>query len=123
MSIRTSRLAAVLQKDLARILQQKYQAPGTFLTVTRVDISPDLMNAKVFISVFAPQYDEKQIFEKLEQQTSAIRQSLASKIRQQVRRIPELHFIMDESAEHAEKMDRLFTQIHKEGINGRDGQE
>jgi ribosome-binding factor A len=114
MSIRTNRLAAVLQKDLGRILQQKYQARGTFLTVTQVDISPDLMNAKIFISVFAPQHDEKKVFGQLEEQTSTIRQTLASKIRHQVRRIPELHFMMDESADHAEKMDRLFTQIHEE---------
>ncbi len=114
MSIRTNKLAAVLQKDLGRILQQNYQARGTFLTVTHVDVSPDLMNAKIYVSVYAPQQEEEQIFKHLEQQTSTIRQTLASKIRHQVRRIPELHFMADTSAQHAEKMDRLFTQIHEE---------
>jgi ribosome-binding factor A len=114
MSIRTERLAAVIQEDLGRILQQNYQPAGSFITVTNVDMSPDLMNATVFISIYAPQLDEKTIFVQLDEKKDTIRKTLASKIRHQVRRIPELHFIMDESAEYAQKMDRLFNRIHQE---------
>lgn len=113
MSIRTERVEAVLQKDLGRILQKNYQPSGTFLTVKRVDISPDLMNATVFISVYAPGLDEDSIFENLQANNADIRQTLASKIRHQLRRIPELHFKIDKSAEHAQRMEKLFDQIHE----------
>lgn len=123
MSIRTERLEAVLQKDIGHILQRNYQMSGTFLTVREVDISPDLMNASVFISVYAPEHDEESIFGNLQDKKVDIRQTLASKIRHQVRRIPELHFKMDKSAEHVQRMEELFEQIHEEKAkrNGEEG--
>jgi len=114
MSIRTERLAAVIQEDLGRILQQSYQPAGAFITVTKVDMSPDLMNGKVFVSIYAPNQDQGVLFENIETKNAEIRKELASKIRHQVRRIPELHFVLDESAQYAEKMDRLFSQIKEE---------
>ncbi len=67
MSIRTERLAAVLQRDIGKILQQSYQPSGSFLTVTNVEVTDDLLIAKIFISVYAPGKDEEAIFEQLKQ--------------------------------------------------------
>ena len=114
MSIRTERLGAVIQRDLGRIIQQDYQKPGTFITVTAVRMTEDLMIAKVFISIYAPGRDEDAIYAYLEEQNAAIRKELASKIRHQVRKIPELHFQKDETAEHVNKMENLFDKIRKE---------
>lgn len=114
MSIRTERLAAVLQRDIGKILQQSYQPSGSFLTVTNVEVTDDLLIAKIFISVYAPGKDEEAIFEQLKQDNTEIRHELASKIRHQVRRIPELIFNKDDSAAYAEKMDRLFDKIRAE---------
>ncbi|MGM0546602.1 MAG: 30S ribosome-binding factor RbfA [Bacteroidota bacterium] len=114
MSIRTERLGAVIKRDLGEIIQKGYQPSGSFITVTKVDITPDLLISKVLLSVYAPGKDEDAIFAYLEEQNTAIRKELASKIRHQVRRIPELHFINDKTAEHVEKMEKLFQKIHKE---------
>lgn len=114
MSIRTERLAAVIQEDLGRILQKSYQPSGSFITVTEVEVTADLLVAKIFISVYAPGKDEDAIYHYIEEQEVAIRKELASKIRHQVRRIPELFFNKDTSAEYAEKMDRLFDEIREE---------
>lgn len=114
MSIRTERLASVLQRDLGKMLQQSYQPSGSFITVTNVEVTDDLLIAKIFISIYAPGKDEDVIFEYLEQQNAEIRKELASKIRHQVRRIPELLFNKDESAAYAQKMDRLFDKIRAE---------
>ena len=114
MSIRTERVAAVIQRDLGNILQQEYQQPGTFITVTAVRMTEDLMIAKVFLSIYAPGRDEDAIFDYLDEQNPAIRKALASKIRHQVRRIPELHFVKDETAEHVNKMEKLFEKIKKD---------
>lgn len=123
MSIRTERLAAVIQRDLGTIIQQGYQKGGSFITVTKVDITPDLMIARVFLSIYAPGKDEDAIFSNLEEHKASIRKELASKIRHQVRRIPELHFNKDESAEYAEKMENLFDRIREERQQRDSGEE
>ncbi|MDX1672837.1 MAG: 30S ribosome-binding factor RbfA [Balneolaceae bacterium] len=114
MSIRTERLSAVIQRDLGKIIQQQYQKSGTIITVTEVRVTPDLMIAKVFLSVFAPGRDEDAIFANLEEHNPEIRKELAGKIRHQVRRIPELHFKKDETADYVNKMEGLFSKIRKE---------
>ena len=114
MSIRTNRLAAVIQRDVGKILQQSFQPSGSFITVTEVEVTDDLQIAKIFVSVYAPGKDEKAIYKHIEEQNAVIRQELASKIRHQVRRIPELLFNKDTSAEYAQKMDRLFDKIRDE---------
>lgn len=114
MSIRKERLSAVIQRDLGKIIQKSYQPSGSFITVTKVDVTPDLLIAKVFISVYAPGKDENALYAHLEEKKPGIRKELASKIRHQVRRIPELHFNKDETAEHVERMEHLFQKIRKE---------
>jgi ribosome-binding factor A len=114
MSIRTERLAAVIQQDLGKIIQKDYQHNGSFITVTHVDVTPDLMIAKVFLSIYAPGKDADAIFANLDDHKASIRKQLATKIRHQVRRIPELHFSKDESAEYVDKMESLFDKIRQE---------
>jgi len=114
MSKRTERLASVLQRDLGRMLQKSYQPSGSFITITEVEVTPDLLIAKVYISVYAPGKDAEAIYQHLEDQNTAIRKELAAKIRHQVRRIPELQFNKDLSAQYADKMDRLFDEIREE---------
>lgn len=114
MSIREERLSSVIKRDLGKIIQKGYQRSGSFITITKVDVTPDLLIAKVLISVYAPGKDEDAIFAYLEDQKVNIRKELANKIRHQVRRIPELHFINDKTAEHVEKMEKLFKKIRKE---------
>ncbi|HLR76665.1 MAG TPA: 30S ribosome-binding factor RbfA [Balneolaceae bacterium] len=114
MSIRTERVAAVLQRDLGKIIQKSYQPTGSFITVTHVDISPDLLNSNVYVSVYAPGRDEKAIYDRLTNQIVEIRKELASKIKDQFRRVPELNFKKDTSAKHAQKMEELFDEIEEE---------
>jgi len=114
MSIRTERLSAVIQRDLGRIIQKSYQASNSFITVTKVEVTPDLLIAKVYLSVYAPGRDEDAIFEHLKERNADIRKDLAGKIRHQVRRIPELHLINDQTAEYVEKMENLFQEIRRE---------
>lgn len=123
MSIRTERLAAVIQRDLGSIIQKSYQKSGSFITVTQVEVTSDLMNAKVYLSIMAPGKDEDAIFANLQDHIDAIRKELASKIRHQVRRIPELHFNQDKSADHVEKMESLFDKIRREREQREAGQE
>lgn len=114
MSIRTERLSSVIQKDLGSILQKSYQPSGTFITVTRVRMTEDLSIAKVYLSVFSPNSDAQPIYKYIDDHQDEIRYELASKIKNQVRRIPELLFYEDDTAEYVNKMEKLFAKARSE---------
>lgn len=111
MGFRPERLGAVIKKDLGQILQKSYQPSGTFVTVTNVRLTDDLSIAKVYLSVFAPGRDEKVVYEFIDEHITEIRYDLASKIKNQVRKIPELHFYQDDTAEYVNKMEQLLKKV------------
>ncbi len=110
MSIRTERVAALLKSDLGEILQQDYQHDA-MLTITSVRVSPDLMQAHVYLSIFTTRDVKSETFDFIHEKTPEIRKKLAGRIRHQVRRIPEIHFHQDDTAEYVEKIDSLFRKI------------
>ena len=113
MSIRTERLSALLKKDLGDIIQRDFQPSGTFVTVTQVRVTPDLGIAKVYLSVFAPGKDELSIMEYIDGNIQNIRKKLADRIRNQVRKIPELHFYPDDTSQYVNKMEGLFKKVEE----------
>lgn len=113
MSIRTERLGSVIQKDVGKILQQDYQPAGTFITVTQVRMTQDLSIAKVYLSIFSPDRDVEGIYKAIDDAQDEIRYQLASKIKNQVRRIPELLFYEDDTAEYVNKMEQLFKKARE----------
>ena len=114
MSIRTERLGSVIQKDIGEILQKNYQPSGTFITVTQVRLTDDLSIAKIYLSIFSPGRDSKPIYEAIDKKQDEIRYQLATKIKNQVRRIPELLFYEDDTAEYVNKMEQLFKKAKKD---------
>ena len=113
MSIRTERLGSVIQKDLGTILQRNYQPPGTFITVTQVRLTDDLSIAKVYLSIFSPNREVESVYNYIDEQQDQIRYELASKIKNQVRRIPELLFYEDDTAQYINKIENLFDKVKK----------
>lgn len=110
MSIRTDKIASLLKKDLSDIIRN-YQN-NSIITITEVSITPDLGVAKVYFSIMGG--NPKSVFAYLEDHNSEIRYKLSQKIRNQLRRMPELQFIFDDSAEISEKMDQIFKKIHSD---------
>ncbi|MBO6586290.1 MAG: 30S ribosome-binding factor RbfA [Gracilimonas sp.] len=111
MGFRPERLAAVIKRDLGQIIQRSYQPSGTFVTVTNVVMTDDLSIAKVYLSVFSPGRDDKPVYEFIDEHIDQIRYDLASKIKNQVRKIPELHFYEDDTAEYVNKMEQLLKKV------------
>lgn len=109
MSIRTEKLASVLKEDLGHIIRE-YQTDN-MLTITTVKMSPDLSIAKIYVSVYTENGDEDETFEYLESKSQEIRGKLASLIKNQVRRIPELHFYRDDTSEYVNRIESLFQKI------------
>jgi ribosome-binding factor A len=116
MSIRMERMARLLQRELADVIQSEFgQDVQPMVTVTGVRMTKDLSIAYVDVSVFgsAPAQREAAL-RHLQDRTSQIRGELASRIRHQVRAIPELRFFLDESLEEAQKMEDIFERIRAE---------
>ncbi len=108
-SIRQRKIAKLLQQDLAEIFQQEAKAlfKGVLLSVGKVRVTPDLSDAKVYISVF-PTKDSKEIIEFMKEKKSEIRYQLSQRIKNQLRKTPELHFFLDDSIDYEENIDRLL---------------
>lgn len=103
---RQKKIAGVIQKDLAEILQHaaKDGMKGVIISVTKVIVTTDLSQAKVYISVF-PQLKRDVIVQGINENRSSIRYELAQRTRNQLRRMPDLHFYIDDSLDYIEDID------------------
>ncbi|MBN1115682.1 MAG: 30S ribosome-binding factor RbfA [Bacteroidales bacterium] len=108
-SSRQSKLAKQIQKDLSDIIipMSKQLASGKMLTVTRVRMTPDLGQAKAYISVF-PSDDSENIVSIFNTHAGQIRYELGQKLRHQVKKIPELKFFLDDSLDYLDNIDNLL---------------
>ncbi len=80
---------------------------GAILSVTAVRVSPDLSNARVYLSIFPSELTEK-VLNSLTEKNKNIRFILGKKIGKQIRIIPELRFFVDDSLDYIEKIDELL---------------
>ncbi|MDX5419288.1 MAG: 30S ribosome-binding factor RbfA [Hymenobacteraceae bacterium] len=111
-SKRQQKFSRLIQKELADIFQREvpHLFGGAYISVSIVRVSPDLGLARVYLSVMmAPNPQEVLLEIRLNAKT--IRHHLAQRIKNQVRIIPELNFYLDDSAEYAANMDRLFSGL------------
>lgn len=116
MSIRTERVARLIQRDVADLLQTEFseQLPS-LVTVTDARVTKDLSIAYIYVSVYGETPAQRQAsFRHLEELTSQIRGALGRRIRHQVRSIPEIRFFLDDSLERAQHMENLFDRIREE---------
>ena len=114
-SKRQQRFAGVIQQDLAELFQREGNAwaPGAFITVTRVRMTPDLAIARVYLS-FLNTKTAKEDLGNIQSKTNEIRYKLGTRIKNQARIVPQLEFILDDTNEYVEHMDKLFDEISKE---------
>ena len=114
-SKRQQKFAGVIQEDLAAILQREGASylPNTMVTITKVRVTPDLAIARVFLSFFNTANNQLAL-QTIKQHASEIRYKLGSRIKDQVRVIPQLEFFIDDTSEYVDRMDKIFDKISKE---------
>ena len=107
---RQARICRMLQKELASIFQaQTRMMPGVLVSVTRVRISPDLSICTANLSVFPSERGEE-IIKNIQAHEKQIRYELGTRVRNQLRIIPELRFFIDDSLDYLEKIDELLKK-------------
>jgi ribosome-binding factor A len=116
MSIHAERVAELVQREVARILQREYSDQlQPMVTITRARMTGDLSIAYVYASVMGDTSEEREAtFRQLKELAPEVREKLASRIRHKVREIPELQFFHDESLQRAKRMENLFDRIREE---------
>lgn len=103
---RQKRIQKQLQQDLAEIFQLETRTSfkGVIVSVTKVKITSDLVDAKVYLSIFPTK--EKDVFmDFLNEEASRIKNLLAQRVRHQLRRIPNIQYIFDDSLDYINRID------------------
>jgi ribosome-binding factor A len=109
---RQKKYSSLLQQDLSEIFQKKMaNAFGkAFITITDVEVSPDLRFAKVYLSLMLSE-NPKETLELIQERKSEIRKHLGNRIGKQVRIVPELAFFVDDTLEQANRIDEILSKI------------
>lgn len=105
---RQNRIARLLQKELSLIFQQQTRAThGVMVSVTRTRISPDLSICTAYLSIF-PSAKGEEIIKNITASERTIRYELGTRVRHQLRIVPELRFFLDDSLDYIERIDELL---------------
>ena len=83
---------------------------GGMVSIASVKVTPDLLEARIYLSVFNSA-DSKNVLTKIQERAWEIKKELAARLKNQLRRIPELKFFLDDTLDHVFKMEELFKQI------------
>ena len=107
---RLNRIARILQKEMNLIFQSQTRAMhGVMVSVTRCKVSPDLGICTAYLSVF-PSERSQEIVENITKNEKTVRYELGTRVRNQLRIIPELRFFVDDSLDYIERIDELLKQ-------------
>jgi ribosome-binding factor A len=107
---RTRQVGEFLREELTDIIRREVKDPRIgFMSVTRVDVTPDLRHAAVYISVLGTDDEREETLKALRSASGYIRHHLKPRLR--MRQIPELEFRDDRSMEHAEQIARTLREI------------
>lgn len=105
---RQKKIAGVIQKDLADILQRAATdggLSGTLISVSKVSVTTDLSIAKVYVSIF-PTKKAPELLDGIKSNQPLIKHELAQRTRNQLRRIPELTFYLDDSLDYIDNIEK-----------------
>ncbi len=110
-SKRQERIQKLLQQELSIIFQREMGSvtQKAMVTVTKVYVTPDLGQARVYLSLFATK-DKEALMNEIVKHTSTVRGKLGTRIRHQLRVVPELQFHEDDSLDYIDRIDSLLDE-------------
>jgi ribosome-binding factor A len=112
-SQRPSRVGEQIREDLSELLAREVHDPGIgFLTITRVEVTSDLQNARVYYTTLGDARARTETARALGRATPFLRRQLGSRLR--LRRIPELQFFYDENVERLDRVERILQDLESE---------
>ena len=112
---RQKQVGKLVMEELSDIFQRDGMniVDGGMVSITKVMITPDLLEARVYLSFFQIK-DTAALLHKIKERGWEWRKLLGQRVKDQLRRVPDLHFFSDDTLDHVFKMDELFKQIKKD---------
>ena len=115
--LRGERLASQFREEIYRViatkLRNRYSSLSAIISVTQVDVAPDLKTAKVYVSIYDPGTARKDArFKILKENAGFIRHELSQVLH--LRTVPELSFILDGSMEYGAKIDKIIESLENQ---------
>ena len=109
---RQKQVATVIEKDLNEIFQRKglTMMDGGMVSIAAVKITPDLFDARIYLSMFQVK-DTVGALNKIQEQAWEIKKELTARVRHQLRSMPQLTFYIDDTLDYVDKMEVLFKEI------------
>lgn len=112
-NVRASRVAEEIKKELGDLLTQKIKDPRIgFVTVTDVEVTGDLQQATIFVSVLGDDEKKEETLVGLSKAKGFIRSEIGQRIR--LRKTPEIFFKYDDAIEHGNRIEALLREINEE---------
>jgi ribosome-binding factor A len=117
---RQKQVSSLLFEELSNIFQRigLNIVEGGMISISAVKITPDLLEARIYLSLFQVK-DPKEMLKKIEDRKWEIKKELTSRVGKQLRRMPELHFYLDDTLEHAFKIENLLKKIQADNPEGK----
>ena len=111
---RPSRVGDQIREELSELLARgDVHDPGIgFITLTRVQVSPDLQLARVFYTSLGDEQARKETAKALDRATPFVRRQIGGRLR--LRRVPEIEFRFDESIQHQDRIEQILRDLRAE---------
>ncbi len=112
---RQKQVGKLLMEELSDIFQREGMniVDGGMVSISKVMITPDLLEARVYLSFFQVK-DKMALLHKIKERSWEWRKLLGQRIKNQLRRVPELEYFTDDTLDHVFKMEELFKKISED---------
>ena len=114
-SKRQKQVGQLVMEELSEVFQREglNVIDGGMVSISKVMVTPDLLEARIYLSLFQVK-DADKLMHNIKERTPELRNELGKRVRNQLRRVPELHFFTDDTLDYVFKMEELFKQIKKD---------
>lgn len=112
---RQKQVGGLIQEELNNIFQRfaLNMIDGGMVSISSVKITPDLLEARVYLSFFQVA-NPNEALKKIQERAGEIKRELGNRVRQQLRRIPEIKYFRDDTLDHVFRMEEIFKKISEE---------
>jgi ribosome-binding factor A len=117
-SKRQKQVAKLVRDEMSDIFQREgiNMVDGGMVSITQVSVTPDLLEARIYLSLFQVR-DTDALLKRIREHAWEYRKQLGQRVRNQLRRVPEIQFYTDDTLDHVFHMEELFRKIKEEREN------
>ena len=114
-SKRQKQVGKLILEELSDILQREgfNVVDGGMISISKVTMTPDLLEARIYLSLFQIK-DPAATVQRIKEKGWEFRKQLGTRLKNQLRRVPELHFFNDDTLDYVFKMEEIFKKINEE---------